>query len=209
MTVLENLVNRKCLRLSMAAAMVAATGFSMTGHAVAATKKAPAAASSKAAPAATSTSTSECKPTPEQMSIGMRVLQTELMVAGLKCSADQWNSYTAKFKATLKLDADRMQKLFKKSYGKAGETRMNSFVTQLANEASQKSDNISEEDYCKSQSDLFMKVLSFTAAELERFSASRSLAIPAPVALCAAEPEKPATLVVTAAPLDATPVAAH
>jgi hypothetical protein len=186
MTVLEKFVNRKFLRQGVAALVITAGGFSFAGRAGAA----------------------ECKPTPEQMSIGMRVLQTELMVAGLKCSADQWNSYTAKFKTTIKLDADRMQKLFKKHYGKAGETRMNSFVTQLANEASQKSDNISEEDYCKSQSDLFMKVLSLTAAELERFSASRSLAIPAPVALCAAEPEAPPTLVVTAAPL-AAPAAAH
>ncbi len=106
------------------------------------------------------------------------------MVAGLKCSAEQWNTFTAKFKATIKTDADRMQKLFSKSYGKGGANQMNAFVTQLANDASQRSNGFSEADYCKQQDVLFQKVLALTGLELERFSAGRNLAVPAPVALC-------------------------
>jgi hypothetical protein len=149
-----------------------------------------------------------CQPTPDQASIGIRALQTELMVAGLKCSAEQWNAFTAKFKTTIKTDADRMQHLFSKAYGKGGPNQMNAFVTQLANDASQRSNGFSEADYCKQQDVLFQKVLALSAIELERFSALRPLTTPAPVALCKPEDAPPpATLVVnTAAP--ATPAAA-
>jgi len=142
-----------------------------------------------------------CKPTPEQASIGIRALQTELMVAGLKCSAEQWNSFTAKFKTTIKSDADRMQRLFTKTYGKAGPNQMNGFVTQLANEASQRSNAYSEIDYCRQEDQLFQKVLALTAGELELFSAKRTLNVPAPVALCGPDTEAPSSspLVTTAA----------
>ncbi len=158
---------------------------------------APAAQVSKVAPGG-------CQPTPDQASIGIRALQTELMVAGLKCSAEQWNAFTAKFKATIKTDADRMQKLFSKSYGKSGSNQMNAFVTQLANDASQRSNGFSEADYCRQEDVLYKKVLAFTNQELERFSAGRSLTVPAPVALCTPDPADaptpPATLAVTNTP---------
>ena len=150
-----------------------------------------------------------CQPTADQASIGIRALQTELMVAGLKCSAEQWNAFTTKFKTTIKVDADRMQKLFSKAYGKSGANQMNAFVTQLANDASQRSNGFSEADYCKQQDVLFQKVLALTSIELERFSAGRSLAVPAPVALCQPDPADaapPATLVVTTAAPAATAV---
>lgn len=146
-------------------------------------------ASSSSTAAASSKPGDTCKPTAEQASIGIRALQTELMVAGLKCSAEQWNSFTAKFKATLKTDADRMQRLFAKAYGKSGPTQMNAFVTSLANEASQRSNGFSEADYCKQQDVLFQKVLALTEKELERFSVGRKLNVAAPVALCAPDPE--------------------
>jgi hypothetical protein len=159
--------------------------------------------SHQSTPSASPTQTG-CKPTPDQASIGIRALQTELMVAGLKCSAEQWNNFTAKFKATIKNDADRLQRLFSKSYGSGGASRMNSFVTQLANDASQRSNGFTEADYCKQEDVLFQKVLALTGAELERFSAMRSLAVPAPVALCEPEPvaaaPSPAMVVTTASP---------
>jgi hypothetical protein len=140
-----------------------------------------------------------CKVTPDNASIGIRALQTELMVAGLKCSAEQWNSFTAQFKATIKMDADRMQHLFSKSYGKSGASQMNAFVTQLANDASQRSNGFSEADYCKQEDVVFKKVLALTGQELERFAVGRALAVPAPVALCTPDPADGAPATTTAA----------
>ena len=125
-----------------------------------------------------------CKPTPDQASVGMRALQTELMVAGLKCSAEQWNSFTRQFKTTIKRDADRLQSLFRKTYGSAGATRMNSFVTQLANDASQRSNKSAEADYCRQEDELFRQVLALTGTDLEAFAAGRAVTVPTPVSLC-------------------------
>jgi len=125
-----------------------------------------------------------CVPTADQASVGMRALQTELMVAGIKCSAERWNSFARQFKTTIKTDADRLQSLFRKTYGPSGATRMNAFVTQLANDASQRSNGAAEAAYCHDEDALFEKVLALSGAELERFSATRALAVPAPVELC-------------------------
>lgn len=136
-----------------------------------------------------------CEPTADQISVGVRALQTELMVAGIKCSAERWNSFARQFKTTIKSDADRLQLLFRKTYGKGGADRMNAFVTQLANDASQRSNGATEADYCRQEDVLFQKVLALTGSELERFSVSRALAVPAPVALCAPDDAPPATTV--------------
>jgi len=180
----------------MGAALIAV--FSMASSSVgAATQK-------KSAESAAPAKPGECKVTPDQASIGIRALQTELMVAGLKCGAEEWNNFTAKFKTTMKTDADRMQHLFSKTYGKGGATHMNAFVTQLANDASQRSNGFAEVDYCRQEEVLFKQVLALTGEELEKFSAHRALAVPAPVSLCPPEPAAPTT---TTAAATTTPAA--
>jgi hypothetical protein len=179
---------------STAAFTVSAFADTATGPATAhKTKHASSTKSSSSKTAAKTLLPGECGPTPDQASIGLRALQTELMVAGLKCSADQWNSFTAKFKATIKTDADRLQHVFAKAYGKGGANEMNSFVTQLANDASQRSNAFSEAEYCKQEDILFSKVLALTALDLERFSAKRKLAVAQPVQLCTPDAEPTVT----------------
>jgi hypothetical protein len=178
----------------LALALFFASAFVLSGNAEAA-KNSPKSAAHKSAPA--KPAPGECQPTPDQASIGIRALQTDLMVAGLKCSAEQFNAFTAKFKATIKIDADRMQKLFSRSYGSGGASRMNGFVTQLANDASERSNGMSDDEFCRQSAALFEKVLALTGAELERFSALRSLTVAAPVALCTPAPEPSPTLVVS------------
>jgi len=185
-------------------------GASATPHKAKSTKSASTTAkSTKSTKSAPPAAPGECGPTPDQASIGMRALQTELMVTGLKCSAEQWNSFTAKFKTVIKQDADRLQKVFAKAYGKSGQTEMNAFVTQLANDASQRSNAFTEADYCKQQSELFTKVLALTATELEKFSAKRKVAVAQPVKLCEPDAEPLATTVAAAgtppAPTATTP----
>ena len=204
---------RKGLLFAMIMASTAAftvSAFADTATGPATAHKTKHASSAKpAAKTAKALAPGECGPTPDQASIGLRALQTELMVAGLKCSADQWNSFTAKFKATIKTDADRLQHVFAKAYGKGGANEMNAFVTQLANDASQRSNAFSEADYCKQEDILFNKVLTLTALDLERFSAKRKLAVPQPVALCAPDPE-PVITTASATPgaVTATPAVA-
>jgi len=186
------------------AVAIVSTSALLTGSVLADTTDAPKKTKHTHHSSATTTSTAPAKPgdgckvTPDNASIGIRALQTELMVAGLKCSAEQWNSFTAQFKATIKMDADRMQHLFSKSYGKSGASQMNAFVTQLANDASQRSNGFSEADYCKQEDVVFKKVLALTGQELERFAVGRALAVPAPVALCTPDPVDGATTTASA-----------
>jgi len=191
---------RRAVHLAIA---VAATSVLMTASALADTPTKKTTKHTTHHTASSSTASAKpgdtCKPTPDQAGIGIRALQTELMVAGLKCSAEQWNNFTAKFKTTLKIDADRLQHAFAKAYGKGGSNQMNAFVTSLANEASQRSNHFSEADYCKQQDVLFTKVLALTEKELERFSVGRKLNVDAPVALCAPDPEDGAPVTTTAA----------
>src|ERR1700760_166632 len=120
---------RRAVHITVA---VAATSALMTMSAMAdtssASKKSTKHSSHQSSSSSTATASAKpgdtCKPTPDQAGIGMRALQTELMVAGLKCSAEQWNNFTAKFKKTLKTDADRLQKAFSKAYGKSGPSEM-------------------------------------------------------------------------------------
>jgi hypothetical protein len=186
-------VNRINSPRALGAAWVVALAVALAGPAGAATQH----KKKEAAPAAEKLAPGECRPTPDQASVGLRALQTELMVAGLKCSADKFNDFVNKFKVTIKTDATRLQTLFSKSFGKSGSSHMNEFVTELANEASTRSNGMSDDEYCQQESALFAKVLALTGAELERFSAMRPLAVSSPVALCPPAPEAATTLVVS------------
>jgi hypothetical protein len=81
---------------------------------------------------------------------------------------------------------------------------MNAFVTQLANDASQRSNAFSEADYCKQEDVLFNKVLALTALDLERFSAKRNVAVPQPVKLCLPDADPAVTTAAATAPGAAT-----
>ena len=73
----------------------------------------------------------------ERASLELRLLQTELMVAALSCSAaDRYNSFVTRFQPQLSDGGKTMQNLFKRVHGGQAFTRINSFVTQVANEAS-------------------------------------------------------------------------
>lgn len=68
----------------------------------------------------------------------MRILQSEMMVAGLSCGAKpQYNAFVTKYKPVLRKNGDRLKKHYYAEYGaEAGFKKLNTFVTKLANEAS-------------------------------------------------------------------------
>jgi len=75
--------------------------------------------------------------TKERTSLELRLLQTELMVAALSCSAaDRYNAFVTLYRSQLTDGGKTMQNLFKRVHGAQAFSRINSFVTQMANEAS-------------------------------------------------------------------------
>lgn len=73
----------------------------------------------------------------DETALQMRVVQTDLMVAALSCSAsDRYNAFVKGDQKTLMAAHTQLQAFFKKRGGTAA---LNSFITRIANESSSRS----------------------------------------------------------------------
>jgi hypothetical protein len=73
----------------------------------------------------------------ERASLELRLMQTELMVAALGCSAaDRYNAFVTRYQPQLVDGGKTLQNLFKRIHGGQAFNRVNHFVTRVANEAS-------------------------------------------------------------------------
>lgn len=72
--------------------------------------------------------------------LNTRVMQTELMVAALSCGhRELYNDMVKRFEPELVEQGRSLKRLFEKAYGKGAHHQLNKYVTQLANDASQRS----------------------------------------------------------------------
>ncbi|MEQ9489971.1 MAG: hypothetical protein RIM72_13375 [Alphaproteobacteria bacterium] len=101
----------------------------------------------------------------------MRILQSEMMVAGLSCGAKPaYNAFALKYKATLVRNGDRLKKHYYAEYGAAdGFKKLNTFVTRLANEASVRIAQYGH-GYCEKAMARFDRLLSAPVEALDRYS---------------------------------------
>ena len=102
----------------------------------------------------------------------MRILQSEMMVAGLSCGAKpQYNAFATKYKTVLTKNGDRLKKHYYAEYGaSAGFKKLNTFVTRLANEASVRI-AMSGPGYCQKALQRFDLLLASPIETLEQYSA--------------------------------------
>jgi hypothetical protein len=102
----------------------------------------------------------------ERQAMTMRVLQTELMVAALTCGQQgAYNRFINQFEGELVTRGKTLRSAFQRLYGGKGQSRLDGFVTRLANEASQRS--IGDRDgFCPRASALFDVVLKTPSAGL-------------------------------------------
>jgi aromatic ring hydroxylase len=97
-----------------------------------------------------------CAQPNEMQAIRIRALQTELMMAGLSCNGRKhYSHFVNNYKSELKQYANAMRSYFKRAYGNSGETKMNQFVTQLANESSTRSIKRGAEEFCDNAREWF------------------------------------------------------
>ena len=115
-----------------------------------------------------------CYTTVEARAATVRQLQTELMVAALKCQghpdglAAHYNAFVNKFAPNLSDNAKVLRGHFSRAYGRDHARRFDAFITTLANEASIKS--IQTVNYCSSMTPLFQTVMTVRSHELEDFA---------------------------------------
>jgi hypothetical protein len=96
----------------------------------------------------------------ERASLEMRLLQTELMVSALACQArDSYNTFVTRFQSQLVDSGRTIRALFDRVHGKNGTTRLNAFVTEVANDASMKSLQMGEQ-FCTETAKTFQALLS-------------------------------------------------
>lgn len=116
-----------------------------------------------------------CRKPTEISADHVRRLQTELMVAALRCHkdpalkvADKYNAFVRKFSPEMVKQTNALQSLFKRQYGSAYMKQFDIYVTALANEISQRGGKTA--GYCKLVDELLDKVNAVKVEELGTFS---------------------------------------
>ncbi len=98
---------------------------------------------------------SVCAKSPELAALEARVLQTELMVGALTCGQSQrYNAFVRSYQTDLVEYSKTLRSLFSRAYGGGGKRKLNTFVTKLANDSSQRS-NSARQGYCILAGELF------------------------------------------------------
>ena len=132
-----------------------------------------------------------CASPGENSALQTRVLQTELMVAALSCNQrEKYNAFVRKFSSELTGLGGNLKSYFSRAHGGRGAPEMNSLVTNLANEASQRAMGY-QGNYCDDTASLFESVLAVQPRELTIFAAGRPHANSHGIASCQAAVTKP------------------
>ena len=102
-------------------------------------------------------------PTPkgpsEAAAINARLLQTEMMVAALACDLrPRYNKAVRSFEKELVAHGKVLRAMFRRNHGASAQRRLDIYITQLANDASARS-NYDRLTYCRTAAALFDDVL--------------------------------------------------
>lgn len=96
----------------------------------------------------------------ERMAVRARVVQSEMMVAALSCGLrSQYNAVVIEFESELVSHGKVLRSMFRRQHGAGGQKALDRFITQLANDASMRS-NRARSGYCESAKRSFSDVLS-------------------------------------------------
>jgi hypothetical protein len=126
----------------------------------------------------------DCADTVEQAALQTRAVQTEFMVAALACGqSEYYNAFVIKFQPQLIREGKNLQAYFRRLHGASGTKRLNAFVTQLANLASERS-IVDRGLFCGVAKDRMNEALALEAADFPDFM-HRQPSLPLPgVTLC-------------------------
>lgn len=115
---------------------------------------------------------SNCVRSSELGTLDVRLMQTELMVAALTCQRKpDYNRFVRQFETELVARGKALKALFRRMHGSKADSRLNRFVTRLANEASLRS--IQKTGYCASAARLFQATLQVPPGDLTAFAAAQ------------------------------------
>ena len=117
-----------------------------------------------------------CASAKDRTALETRMLQTDLVVAALSCNErSRYNAFVIRFKSEIGDGGQGLKNFFQRLYGRQATSKLNAFVTELANEASQRTIAY-QGDYCGDAVKRFDAVLQLPPKELTTFAASQNYA---------------------------------
>lgn len=127
-----------------------------------------------------------CNTSKSTTALAVRTLQSDLMVAALSCGIkSQYNAFATKFQAPLTSNGKVLKAEFDKRFGGKSTQRLTTYVTELANQASQRM-STQGSNYCAEVAGLFQNVLALQPKELDGYARTH-LAVMNGVEECAVE----------------------
>lgn len=112
----------------------------------------------------------------EKAALDIKALQSHLMVAALSCSdSERYNWFIKKFGSTIAAGSDDLHGYFERAYGSSAETRLNQFVTSVANRASKQSITMPLEVFCSGVNAMFSELANAGAGDLASLRSSAEL----------------------------------
>lgn len=131
-----------------------------------------------------------CASDADYAALSLRVLQSDLLVAGLRCrKPGKYNDFVVKFKNELKTNGGALKKYFAKRHGGGGKRHLDLMVTRLANDASRRA-GTDTHGYCAQVPGLFDEVLKIDKGGLKSFAAGRPEASAHGIKRCSSTPLK-------------------
>ncbi|MDP6351511.1 MAG: hypothetical protein QF926_02440 [Alphaproteobacteria bacterium] len=113
-----------------------------------------------------------CASPVEQTALETRILQSELMVAALSCGKrDLYNGFVEKFKPVLVDRGTTLRMLFHRRHAGGAKRELDSFITRMANAASQRSFD-HPEGFCGRATRLLERALALQPDGLAAFAAA-------------------------------------
>jgi len=112
-----------------------------------------------------------CAKQKEVNALDFKAIQSSMMVAALSCDQQkQYNKFMNKYGKLLSNGSGNVRSYFKRVYGKNYESKMNSFVTGLANKATNLSMSGEPESYCNESQTAFEELLKIKNNEISKFT---------------------------------------
>lgn len=120
-----------------------------------------------------------CATSDEAAMFDVAGLKSELMVTALTCNADsKYDAFVSRFRSVLLSDDKALEIYFEHTYGRAGQTAHDAYITNVANKMSEI--GVSEgTNFCQHHMVLFPEVLALSSpSQLALFAASRGYVEP-------------------------------
>jgi len=112
-----------------------------------------------------------CAKPEEAKALSLRTLTSHLMVAALSCGQQKaYNQFMHQYQPLMQENGPKIKAYFKRAYGRDFEARLNQFITNLANQASESSMSGDMQGFCQEAAETFAELNQQDVASIQHFA---------------------------------------